>query len=142
MAAMAAILENLHNVIISLSLIVQFGRIKFGTSVQNLMPADDDDKLKIETGYKFPYGVRLFSKSGISSISAIDWDWKTAIINLKTAVFDGGGDDDDYDDNLRGLANVFIFLYRELRHELPLLFSYPIKRKFPAAIWWWFTLQI
>ena len=40
--------------------------------------ADDDKKLKIET---VKYGMCLLSKSVISGILAMDWDWKTANIH-------------------------------------------------------------
>ena len=64
---MAAISENLHN-IISRSL-TNLIRIKFGTSVQNHMSMTIEiSKSKPEVA--FPFGVRLFSKNG-SSISAI-----------------------------------------------------------------------
>jgi len=74
---MAAILENLHNVITVSDRPI---RIKFVTPVQNHMPMTiKSSKSKPEV--EFSYGVRLFSKCGTSessNISAMDWDWKTA----------------------------------------------------------------
>ena len=36
--------------------------------------ADDCEKVKIETEVEFQYGGRLFSETGSSNISAMDWD--------------------------------------------------------------------
>ena len=64
---MASILENLHNVI---TVADRPMWTKFGTSVQNRMPITIKSS-KSKPAVEFPYGVRLFSNSGSSSISAM-----------------------------------------------------------------------
>jgi len=59
---MAAIFKNLHNVIV-LSVIVQFRLQLHEMTIKSS---------KSKPGVEFPYGIRLFSKCGSGSISAID----------------------------------------------------------------------
>ena len=61
-------------------------RIKFVISVQNHIPMTIRSS-KSKPGVEFPYVVCLFSKSRSSGISAMDWDWKPANMNVKNCRF-------------------------------------------------------